>query len=223
MTELKKCTKCLIEKPFTDFHKDKNSKNGLRSNCIQCGLNYKEDNKDKIREQIKVYNKKRKDDKKIWSENNKEKVNLSRKKWNENNKEVRKEYLIKYNKEYYQKNKKKRLDYSKSLHKIYRQNNPLFRLKYNLRRRISRFIKNKTKSTEEILGISYNEFMIYFENKFTEGMSWDLVGREIHIDHIIPLSSAKDENELYKLCHYTNLQPLWAKDNLKKGDRYLLL
>ena len=44
-------------------------------------------------------------------------------------------------------------------------------------------------------------------------MTWDKMGVEIHIDHIIPLSSAKTEEELYKLCHYTNLQPLCSKVN----------
>jgi hypothetical protein len=52
-------------------------------------------------------------------------------------------------------------------------------------------------------------------------MSWDRIGKEIHIDHIIPLSSAKSEDEIYKLCHYTNLQPLWAEDNLKKSNKIL--
>ena len=50
-------------------------------------------------------------------------------------------------------------------------------------------------------------------------MSWELMGKHIHIDHIIPLSSAKSKKELFNLCHYTNLQPLWAEDNLKKGDK----
>lgn len=48
-------------------------------------------------------------------------------------------------------------------------------------------------------------------------MTWDNYGKW-HIDHIVPLVSAKTEEEMYKLCHYTNLQPLWALDNIKKGD-----
>ena len=51
-------------------------------------------------------------------------------------------------------------------------------------------------------------------------MSWDNHG-EWHIDHIIPLSSAKDEYEFFKLCHYTNLQPLWANENYKKGKKII--
>ena len=51
-------------------------------------------------------------------------------------------------------------------------------------------------------------------------MSWDDMGKKIHIDHIIPLSSAKNKDEIYKLCHYSNLQPLWSIDNLKKGKKF---
>ena len=59
----------------------------------------------------------------------------------------------------------------------------------------------------------------HLESQFIDGMGWD--NRvEWHIDHIIPLSSAKTEDELYRLCHYTNLQPLWAEDNLKKGNKF---
>jgi hypothetical protein len=51
-------------------------------------------------------------------------------------------------------------------------------------------------------------------------MSWDNYGYYgWHIDHIIPLSSAKTKEEIYKLCHFKNLQPLWWTDNLSKGKK----
>jgi transcription termination factor Rho len=61
----------------------------------------------------------------------------------------------------------------------------------------------------------------YLESKFEHGMSWDNYG-EWHIDHIVPISIFNLENpeELQKACHYTNLQPLWAEDNLRKGSYY---
>ena len=52
-------------------------------------------------------------------------------------------------------------------------------------------------------------------------MSWEN-RNEWHVDHIIPLCSAKTQEELYNLCHYTNLQPLWVKDNLTKGSKIML-
>jgi hypothetical protein len=64
---------------------------------------------------------------------------------------------------------------------------------------------------------------LYLEKQFAPGMTWENYGIDgWHIDHIIPLSSAKgDLDQLKKLCHYTNLQPLWAEDNLKKSNRLI--
>jgi len=73
-------------------------------------------------------------------------------------------------------------------------------------------------STEEVVGLKYDEFKKHLESKFLDGMSWENRG-EWHIDHIIPLSSANSKEELIKLCHYSNFQPLWAEDNISKGDR----
>lgn len=120
-----------------------------------------------------------------------------------------------------QKNKDNARRYEKWKFKF--KNDPLFALKKRLRTLIRGAFRksgytNFTMKTESIVGISYNEFKIYMESKFVNGMSWDNRG-EWHIDHIIPLSSAKSEDELIALSHYTNLQPLWAMDNLKKGAR----
>jgi len=51
-------------------------------------------------------------------------------------------------------------------------------------------------------------------------MSWENYG-DWHIDHIIPISSAKNNDEVYKLNHYTNFQPLWALDNMKKSNKII--
>ena len=79
------------------------------------------------------------------------------------------------------------------------------------------FIKNKT---FDFVGCEPKMLIKYIEEQFNNGLSWENYG-EWHIDHIIPLSSAQTEEELYKLCHFTNLQPMWALDNIKKGSKIL--
>ena len=73
--------------------------------------------------------------------------------------------------------------------------------------------------TEALLGCSFEEARRHIEKQFKPGMSWENRS-EWHIDHIIPLASAKTEEEVIKLCHYTNLQPLWARENLRKGAKH---
>jgi hypothetical protein len=85
-------------------------------------------------------------------------------------------------------------------------------------------INNITKKnkTFDIVGCTPEFLKEHIEKQFKEGMSWDNYGfYGWHIDHIIPLSSAKTDEELYKLCHYSNLQPLWANENLSKGSKIL--
>ncbi len=76
--------------------------------------------------------------------------------------------------------------------------------------------RKKELETEKILGCSFEEFKLYIEALFTDGMSWQ--NRESwHIDHILPLASATTVEDVLKLNHYRNLRPLWAIDNLRKG------
>jgi len=102
-----------------------------------------------------------------------------------------------------------------------RKNDPLFKLKCNLRNRTRIAFKSggyrKTSKTQEMLGVDWEVVSAHIERQFTKGMSWSNYG-EWHIDHIIPLSSAKTEAEIIKLCHYSNLQPLWAEENLSKNN-----
>lgn len=102
--------------------------------------------------------------------------------------------------------------------------NVLLKLKHTLRSRTNKAIKtknfNKNSSFKEYIGCSAEELKSKLELLFLPGMTWEnhsLFGW--HIDHIIPLSSAETVDDLYKLCHYTNLQPLWREDNIRKGNK----
>ena len=104
------------------------------------------------------------------------------------------------------------------------ETDPLFKLSLLLRTRIIKALKvkswNKANTTADILGCDFETVKLHLEKQFVDGMNWDNHGLfGWHIDHIIPLASATTEKELLKLCHYTNLQPLWAEDNLKKSDK----
>lgn len=100
---------------------------------------------------------------------------------------------------------------------------PEFKIRKNLRTRIYHAIKSTKKidTTMRLVGCSLEYLMAYLESKFTDGMNWNNYG-QWHIDHIRPCASfdLTDLNQQKQCFHYTNLQPLWGKDNLSKGDRY---
>lgn len=97
---------------------------------------------------------------------------------------------------------------------------PLFAVAKRLRDRIRGVFRRlnapKNSTTQKLIGCDWLVAKEHLENQFTDGMSWGNMG-EWHIDHKIPLASASTEEELILLCHYTNLQPLWAFDNMSKG------
>jgi hypothetical protein len=101
----------------------------------------------------------------------------------------------------------------------------LYKLKINVRNRIKHFIFSnnfdiRVNRTFDLVGCSPQELREYIEKQFTEGMSWDNYSLQgWHIDHIIPLSSAETEDDVYRLSHYTNLQPLWCEENYKKSNK----
>lgn len=127
-----------------------------------------------------------------------------------------------YNKKYYVKNKRKLNQYrTKYLGNRYKKDT-LFKIKHLLRSRIGDVCKGrgfiKSQTTIRLLGCNLHQFKLHIESLFKEGMSWDNHGRlGWHIDHIIPLASANGQQELERLCHYKNLQPLWWYDNLSKS------
>ena len=121
-------------------------------------------------------------------------------------------------------NKKWRTENWKKYHDDRMSNDDMYRATLKIRWCVkSTFKKNgytKNSKTYKILGITYEEFKAYIESKFENGMTWKNHG-EWHLDHIIPVSQANSEEELIKLNHYSNFQPLWAYDNLSKGKSLL--
>jgi len=211
---MKICTKCKNSKSFENFYKGKLYKDGYRNVCKQCSKLYEEANKEARKEYLKNYKEVNKESLKIKNKKYREENYNKIIKWNEENKD--------YFKKYRQDNKvniknyiKKRID-----------NEPVFRFKYNIRSLISNSFKRSKKNfkkpnkTEVILGCKIEEIIIYISKNFTEGMNLENHG-EWHIDHIMPLATAKTKEEILLLNHYTNLQPLWAKDNLSKGSKIL--
>lgn len=190
----KRCSTCKNNKEILFFGKDCTSKDGLRSYCKEC---QKEKNK------IRYYSEDGQKQQKRYYIDNKA-IMLQKNKINRDNK--RKELAL------YKRNKRKE------------DNN--YKLSCILRSRVSKIIKNNKKpgSFVQDLGCSIGELKQYIENKFQPGMNWDnwsMYGW--HLDHIIPLASfdLTDREQFLKAAHYTNLQPLWAKDNLSKGDKII--
>ena len=171
---------------------------------------YREANKEKLAEQKKAYYEANKEKFIKWRKANKEKVSEREKIYREANREKRNAY------------KKQR-----------KKSDPLFRLSVNYRGSCRRAFlsigqKKNTKSLK-LLGLkTWQELAEHLEPQFYdhpktgEKMTFDNHGLHgWHLDHIIPLSTAKTEEDVIKLSHYTNLQPLWAEDNLSKSNKIL--
>jgi len=206
--ETKCCKGCNTTKSVKEFYKNKARSDGLQSYCKPCMKNQNVDNykkhKDSWDKRTKDYGK---------SEENKK----YRREWAKNkysNNEEHRKNIIKKSVEY----ERKRLEYDNDfkLIKI---------LRSRMRSAISAVKKNdvsKEKSTMELTGCTVDELKKHIEKQFKPGMNWSNHSvKGFHIDHIIPCASfdLTKEEEQKKCFHYTNLQPLWAEENLSKGAK----
>ena len=237
--ETKICSECNEYKNILEFYINPNNQK-YRASCKVCfnlrAKKYRESNKNKIKKYTKKYRFINQDiikeKGKIYREKNNKKIKLNQiknsRKYYLNNHELIKEKSQKFrenNPTYSFEYRKKNPTYSNDYQQNRKKYDPIFKIAHNMRVRMSIFIKSnnvtKQNKTFDIVGCTPEFLKEYLEQKFTEGMSWDLMGKHIHIDHIIPLSSVNTEEEVYKLCHYTNLQPLWAQENLSKGNKII--
>jgi hypothetical protein len=192
-TTTKVCGKCKVEKPYGDFYKSKANKDGFASRCKKCAKEYAIVNHEKILEYSKMYHNKNRD------------------------------VILEKKKNYYEKNKAQHVVRQSRYMKKMLENDPIFRVLHNIRCRVSSYCSairaNKIAKTKEMLGVDLDCFKSYMESKFQEGMTWENYGKW-HVDHIKPISLATTEQQIIELNHYTNLQPLWAVDNIKKSNKY---
>lgn len=223
----KVCTKCGESKSVDDFNKDKSTKDNLQSKCKLCQKKYRLANKDKLMEiqrnwrknnpdKVKKYYDNSKDYQKEYYEINKEKKSIQNKNYYEQNKN---ELQVKQ-KVYNEVNKNKRNERERNR----RANDPLYALTVSTRNLINESFKNsgvkKNSKTAKLLGCTFEEFKEHIESQWEDWMTWD--NRGLYngeegfgwdIDHIIPISSAETEEDIIKLNHYTNLQPLCSYIN----------
>jgi hypothetical protein len=137
---------------------------------------------------------------------------------------------IPHSKKYFQKYPNKRNENQKQWRRKEKQNNPLFKLSENISSLMCNAFKRACKGkypkqsrTTEILGCTLDEFIQHLQDQFHPEMTIENHGQGIgkwNIDHIVPISSAKTEEDIYKLNHYTNFQPLWWEDNIAKSNKF---
>jgi hypothetical protein len=205
---LKECSKCKSILTFDNFSNDKQKPDGLRSSCKFCSSNQyleyvsNEDVRLRKNERMRIY-----------SKQNYEKIKENKKEYHSRPSTIEK--------------RNKRIAERK-------ENDVIFKLRVSIPKMMSKAFKreriSKKSKTMEILGCDWITFKNYIESQFEDWMSWDNKSKrssgeflpkvEWDIDHIIPLASAKNEEDVIKLNHYTNLKPLCSYENrwIKKDN-----
>lgn len=194
---MKTCTKCRIEKTEKEFYRNKLGR--LESWCRVCGV----------------------EKTKNWSKNNPDKVKAAHERYREKREKEIKERTLKWRSE----NREMTNKWSREYVKDRLKRDPEFKIVWMLRVRLRNEIKTgnakKLHSMSTLVGCTSTELREWLSSKFKKGMSWENHGAW-HIDHVRPCASFDLTKEADQLAcfHYTNLQPLWAADNLKKSDTW---
>lgn len=201
MEEKRKCRKCEIEKPLTDFREMKTNRDGRAITCKKCTNKQCRNLRHEKRRAGNALVKTEKE------KGLKPSDFSSLEEYNQYLNELRKKGI-----EEFIKNKKKK-DVRKT---------PQWKRASSLRSSLRLLIRNlnPSKSIIEIVGKNHLELKIYLESLFMPDMTWENYGKHgWHVDHILPCASfdLTDETKIKECFHYSNLRPLWAKENWKKG------
>ena len=202
---LKKCNRCGEIKPIENFNKNKTTRDGYQGYCRICTAKYHREYRQRHPDRVKATQER-------W--NRSEKAKESYRKYDAVHREQRREY-----------HRRRQIVNRKAI-SAYRLNKLHTDPQYYFKQRVRQCIRDsvgrlglkKSKKTEEIVGLSFDKFKEYLLETWEKnyGKPWN--GEPYHIDHIVPLATAKTEEDILRLCHYTNLQMLTPHDNLTKSD-----
>jgi hypothetical protein len=223
---MKRCTICGKSKPHSDFHRQASRSDGYANWCKPCKSERKRmdyaNNKQATIERVAGYRAKHPDrvaatKRRCYEAKKEQYLDRCRERYRAN-----RERVLEVCAEYRRKNKAQKARWERKYVRERMQVDPLFRMTYAVRNRIFYAMRRKgyTKQsrTREIIGCDWEQLSAHIEGQFLDGMTWDNYG-EWHIDHIVPLASASTAQEMEALCHYRNLRPLWAGDNIRKGAK----
>lgn len=227
---LKKCTLCGVVQTINNFQiVDK--RGSRRGQCKNCRRIYNQEYRKKHRVQISEQRRRYRDKNEIhlraksknYRYEHKEQIRKSKKR----NYEAYKKTIYEYNKKNVEKIRERRRNYQKK--RRLEDNN--YRISCNLRSRLGKLMRGeKQGSAVQDLGCNLDEFIEYLESKFYlhpktgEQMGWDNYGQfGWHIDHIVPLClfDLTRRDHVIFACHYSNLQPMWAYENLSKNGKVI--
>jgi hypothetical protein len=221
------CSKCQEDKPLEEFATDKRGKFGKRSDCKKCNCvsrcQYQKENLSKVLIKNEKWRQKNQKHYTQWQQNYAPRRRaLVRNRYN--NDSIFRNSRLKQVQEYRNnpKNKIKIRTTQRKLATQYRQN-PQWRLIQNLRRRLSFVLhgQRKADTSQKLIGCTWQEVRVHLERQFKPNMSWENYGKW-HVDHIKPcyLFDLSDPIQQRACFHFSNLQPLWAKDNFIKGKNF---
>ena len=196
-------------------------------------------NRDKKRDQDKKYREanreKIKELHKAWRDKNRERLNekarenynaepQAQKERSEKYRETHKEQIKASNKRYREENRQKRTDYERNR----RQNDSVYRFRNSFTNLIRQYLRKHeykgAKNVWDVVGCNFEEFLAYIQSQFQDGMTMENYGNgkdKWNIDHIIPICTAENDEDLERLNHYSNLRPMWSTDNYKRPRKIL--
>lgn len=216
---MKICNICKIKKELIEFNKQRKDNLVLKTGDVRAVC------KNCLKEKCKTYRDKNKDSSSLYKKKRKEELIIQNKEYRIKNKEKIDKWRID-NKKYFENWKKNNPKYHSNYINKRSEIDFIFKFKNIVRNIICKSFRrgkaniNKEINSDVILGCSIDFFKEFIFSKFKKDMTFENYGKW-HLDHIIPLASAKTTEEVVKLCHYTNFQPLWKTENLKKGSKII--